>query len=248
LGEVAVESVFVSGRLVARDGRMTEPIAAPTAILAGGKLALPPPADDDFRVPVPGVRSGRARLRVIKGVRFTAWGEVEVEVRDGYATVPPGHSVIFVQHRHGRRDAAPQRALLADWGELRGAIATTYSHDAHNLVVLGRGPADMKLAANALIECGGGMAVAKDGRLLARVEMPIAGILSAAPPADLAEAFRCVRQAAGEVVEWKPPYRVFKAVEGTSLACNPGPHLTDVGLTDGSTHEILSSVVASDSP
>jgi len=244
--EVVAESVFVSGLRVARGGRMIEPITAPNASVPEGKLALPPLADDDFRVPVPGVRSGRARVRVIKGVRFTKWGEIEIEVRDGFAVIPPGHSVIFVQHRHGRHDAAPQRALLAEWGELRGAIATTYSHDSHNLVVLGRDPADMKLAANALIECGGGMAVAQAGRLLARVELPIAGMLSAAPPAEVADAFRRVREAAGQVVEWKPPYRVFKAIEGTSLACNPGPHLTDLGLTDGTMHAIVSSVVAKD--
>ncbi|MGN4998008.1 hypothetical protein ACTG25_06600 [Aeromonas sp. 80P] len=43
----------------------------------------------------------------------------------------------------------------------------------------------------------------------------------------------------GKVVEWEPPYRVFKAIEGTCLACNAGPHLTDLGLTDGLTREIV---------
>jgi adenine deaminase len=42
-----------------------------------------------------------------------------------------------VKHRHGRHQATPQIALLEGWGELRGAIATSYSHDSHNLVVLG---------------------------------------------------------------------------------------------------------------
>ena len=41
------------------------------------------------------------------------------------------------------------------------------------------------------------------------------------------------------MVEWEPPYRVFKAIEGTCLACNAGPHLTDLGLTDGLTREIV---------
>jgi adenine deaminase len=225
---------------------MAEPIATSRTTLPERKLALPPLTDNDFRLPVAGARSGRARVRVIKGVRFTEWGEIEVEVREGFAVIPPGHSIIFVQHRHGRHNATPQHALLADWGELRGAIATTYSHDSHNLVVLGRDAADMKLAANALIECGGGMAVTQAGRLLARVEMPIAGLLSAAPPAEVAAAFGRVRDCAGQVVEWKPPYRVFKAIEGTSLACNPGPHLTDLGLTDGTTHALVDGVVTSD--
>ncbi len=51
--------------------------------------------------------------------------------------IPDGFSLIWVKHRHGRHQATPQIALLEGWGELRGAIATSYSHDSHNLVVLG---------------------------------------------------------------------------------------------------------------
>ena len=87
------------------------------------------------------------------------------------------------------------------------------------------------------------MAVAKHGRLIARVELPIAGILSDQPGDILAPAFARYREAAGKVVDWEPPYRVFKAIEGTSLACNPGPHLTDLGLTDGTSGEIVDAIV-----
>jgi adenine deaminase len=244
LREMTVESTFVGGKLVARDGRMLAPIEAPAvAAPLSPKLPLRTLTAEEFRIAVPGVNSGCARLRAIKGVRFTSWGEVEVDVRNGFAQLPSGHSMLFVQHRHGQHKLGPQRALLTDWGELRGAIATTYSHDSHNLVVLGRGAAEMALAANTLIECGGGMAVVKDGRVLALAPMPIAGLLSPESPAEVAKAFAAVRAGASEVVEWKPPYRVFKAIEGTCLACNPGPHLTDLGLTDGTTGEILSGVL-----
>jgi adenine deaminase len=40
-------------------------------------------------------------------------------------------------------------------------------------------------------------------------------------------------------MQWKPPYRTFKAIEGTALACNAGPHLTDLGLIDGTLGEIV---------
>ena len=49
--------------------------------------------------------------------------------------------------------------------------------------------------------------------------------------------------AAGEVCEWKLPYRTFKALQGQCLACNSGPHLTDLGLTDGDTRQIFGAVV-----
>ena len=248
LRAVAVEDCIVAGRLVARGGKLVDPGAEPEAVRAPllSRLPLPLLANDDFCLRVPGMKSGTARVRVIKGVRFTGWGEADVKVGNGFAEIPPGYSLLFVQHRHGRHEARPQLALLADWGELKGAIATTYSHDSHNLIVLGRAADDMRLAANALIECGGGMAVVQEGRLLARIEMPIAGLLATGTPSEVAKAFKAVREAAGEAVEWKPPYRVFKAIEGTCLACNPGPHLTDLGLTDGTTREIIPIVLPRD--
>ncbi len=242
LREIVLESVFVSGRLAAHEGKMLESVSS-NLPPPGPSVKLAPVTRDDCRVHVPNVERGRARIRVIKGARFTSWSEAEVEVKDGYAVLPAGYSVIYVQHRHGRHPAQAQRALLEDWGEIHGAIATTYSHDSHNLVVLGRSPDDMQAAANAVIASGGGMAVAKNGQVIAKIEMPIAGMLSPAPPGVVAEEFRQLRAAADQVVDWQPPYRVFKAIEGTCLACNPGPHLTDLGLTDGAERSIVDMLI-----
>jgi adenine deaminase len=232
LHEIVVDKVFCSGELAAQSGKMVVPLQ-PSSVpppIATAKLA--PLTTNDCRIRIPKVENGRAKLRVIMGARFTSWGEVEVHVRGGYAELPPGYGVILVQHRHGRNDARARLAVIGDWGEIRGAIATTYSHDSHNLVVIGRSPADMQEAANAVIASGGGFAVAKDGELIARMALPVAGLLSGESPEHLAELYRQVRDAAGKVIEWLPPYRVFKALGGTCLACNPGPHLTDLGLTD----------------
>jgi adenine deaminase len=244
LRDIEVESVFASGKLVARAGKPVERVHSAPLRSSTTALKLKPLTMDECRVSLPGVHSGRATVRTIKGARFTSWGEVEIEAREGYAELPAGYGVILVQHRHGRHPAVPQRAVIEGWGELRGAIATTYSHDSHNLVVIGRLPEDMQAAANALIACGGGMATARNGKVTAIVEMPVAGMLSVEEPGRVASAYRALRSAAGEVIEWQPPYRVFKAIEGTCLACNAGPHLTDLGLTDGTTGAIVDLVVA----
>ena len=244
LRRVAVDRVFCGGRLAAQHGEMTAPIDAPAVSPPPPRAPLRPLTLDDCRVSLRGIRNGRAVIRTIQGVRFTSWSQVEVDVRDGYAELPPGYGVMLVRHRHGRHAAPVQQAVLEDWGEIRGAVATTYSHDSHNLVAIGRQPEDLQAAANALAGCGGGMAVARGGRITAMIEMPVAGMLSDAPPAEVAEAYRQVREAAGQVIEWKPPYRTFKALEGTALACNAGPHLTDLGLTDGTTGEIFDLLIA----
>ncbi|MFO3736961.1 adenine deaminase C-terminal domain-containing protein [Raoultella ornithinolytica] len=244
LERLEARKVYVAGKLVARDGALLQPIpAAEDVTPPRNTLQLAPLNTEDFVLRVPGIVHGVARLRHIRGARFTQWGEVEVQVRHGEVQLPAGFSLIWVKHRHGRHQATPQIALLEGWGELRGAIATSYSHDSHNLVVLGRNAEDMALAANRLIASGGGMALSRQGDILAHVAMPIAGMLSDLPAAELARQFRELRDLSAEIADWEPPYRVFKAIEGTCLACNAGPHLTDLGLTDGTTRQIVEPLI-----
>ena len=246
LETLTARAVYVAGQQIARDGKLLTPIAAaPGVTPPRDTLRLAPLSADDFVLRVGDIQHGSARLRHIRGARFTQWGEVEVEIRDGQVQIPAGFSLIWVKHRHGRHAAKPQMALLEGWGELRGAIATSYSHDSHNLVVLGRDAQDMAVAANQLLASGGGMALAQNGGILAHVAMPIAGMLSDKPAEALAAEFRKLRDLSAEVADWEPPYRVFKAIEGTCLACNAGPHLTDLGLTDGSTRQIVDPVISS---
>lgn len=245
LTQLNTQQVYVAGKLVAQQGKMLAPLSAnPNVMAPRDTLQLQPLVAGDFVLKVPAIRHGKAILRHIKGARFTQWNETTVEVRNGEVQIPPGFSLIWVQHRHGRHQATPQLALLEGWGELRGAIATSYSHDSHNLVVLGRDAADMALAANALIASGGGMALSQNGAILAQVAMPIAGMLSDLPAAELARQFKNLRDLSARIADWEPPYRVFKAIEGTCLACNAGPHLTDLGLTDGTTRQIVDPLIA----
>jgi adenine deaminase len=245
LEKLAARKVYVAGKLVARDGALLQPIPAAEGVTPPrNTLRLAPLNADDFVLRIPGIVHGVARLRHIRGARFTQWGEVEVQIRDGKVQLPDGFSLIWVKHRHGRHQATPQIALLEGWGELRGAIATSYSHDSHNLVVLGRDAEEMARAANRLIASGGGMALAQRGEILAHVAMPIAGMLSDLPATELARQFRELRDLSAEIADWEPPYRVFKAIEGTCLACNAGPHLTDLGLTDGTTRRIVDPLIA----
>jgi adenine deaminase len=239
LADLQVEHVFASGRHVAEGGALREAAVRPHDVSEpAGTVLVPRLQPEDFAIRLPGVPDGHARVRTIVQPRFTRWGEARVAVSKGMVTLPDTAIVMAILHRHGRRSHAPALALLEDWGRWRGALATTVSHDSHNLTVFGRDGADMARAANAVIEAGGGMAVAANGQLEALHPLPICGLLSDAPGAEVANSFRALKAAADRIADWKPPYRVFKAVVGASLACNPGPHLTDLGLTDGMSGEI----------
>ena len=243
LRDVAVATVYVNGRRVAAQGRMIEALRPTAAAPTGNTMKLPPLTLDDVRLRIPGLRNGRATIRTIKGARFNSWSERDVEVSDGFAVVPDDVSVMTVAHRHGLSNLKPQTAMIEGWDRWGGAFATSYSHDSHNLIIYGHDPQEMMLAGNTVIEMGGGNAVVKDGKVIAKIAYPVAGMLSLEAPAEVARLHGAMVEAAGQICAWQPPYRTFKALSGQSLACNPGPHLTDLGLTDGGTKEIREMLV-----
>ena len=156
--------------------------------------------------------------------------------------LPKDTALMTVFNRYGET-SKPGQGVLEGWGEWSGAIATTILHDSHNLAVFGYDPDDMAAAANALIACGGGMAVAKDGKVVAMLDLPVCGLLSTAEPEDVAVLFQKVRDAAADVSTWEGLPVMIKLIIGASLACNPGPHVTDLGITDGMTGRIVTDMV-----
>ncbi len=237
LEKIKVDRVYASGREVAKGDRLSEVIhggARADAYRDTVKLGRLSAAD--FDIALPGM--SEARVNTVVSPRFTKWGAASVTVRDGKLVLPDNMLLMAVVHRHGRKDPSPVIGILEDWGHWRGALATTISHDSHNLTVFGRNPADMAAAANAVIDAGGGMATAADGKVTALLALPVCGLLSDAPAHEVAGDFAKLRSAADAIADWMPPIRTFKAVVGASLACNPGPHVTDLGLTDGTTLEI----------
>ncbi len=240
LSGFAARHVLAGGRAVAEGGRMLIDVPACDAAVLEGSMKLPRRNADDFRVACEGAR---VRLATIDRPRFTQWGEAEAEVKDGFVVPPEGAAMISVTHRHGKAEPVTRTGFLTGWGRWNGAFATTVSHDSHNLTVFGGNAEDMALAANAVIAAGGGMAVASEGRVTALLSLPLSGLVSDAPLEDVAKAFEELRAAVGRVVEWQPPYLVFKACFGATLACNIGPHQTDMGIADVLTGRVMESPV-----
>ncbi|MBY5813240.1 adenine deaminase [Rhizobium leguminosarum] len=240
LAEFRARLVISGGRIIARNGSMQVALQQIDTAPLVNSVKLPPLTENDFRIPAKGER---VRVATIDRPRFTQWGEAETEVRDGFVVPPAGSAMISVAHRHGKTDGIPRIGFLTGWGEWRGAFCTTVSHDSHNLTVFGGNAGDMALAANAVISAGGGMAVAKDGRIEAMLPLPLSGLVTDASLKETALAFAGIRKAMEKIVTWKPPYLVFKACFGATLACNAGPHQTDRGIADVVTGKVLENPV-----
>ena len=74
---------------------------------------------------------------------------------------------------------------IKGYGLKSGAVATSISHDSHNIIVVGTNEADMAAAVNRVVEIGGGIVVLDGGRVLGEVQLQIAGIMSEEPLLDV---------------------------------------------------------------
>ncbi|EKF59892.1 adenine deaminase [Agrobacterium albertimagni AOL15] len=243
LTDLKARLVFSNGVLVARNGELLAKLTSVDPSALTRSMKIEPLTSDDFRVAAKGQS---VRVATINRPRFTEWGERQARVENGFVVPPEGTTLIAVAHRHGRSDSRPRVGFLENWGEWRGAFATTVSHDSHNLTVFGSDPEDMAMAANAVIASGGGMAVVSQRRIAALLPLPLSGLVSDVPLQQVARDFSLLRSAMDEIVDWQPPYLVFKACFGATLACNAGPHQTDRGIADVGTGRLLETPVLPD--
>ena len=234
LEHFSVAAVFVAGELVAQAGRMAVPLPVTrSAVEEENTVHLAaPPRPEDF---VLRAHSGRqeARLRVLvlnpgapRGLEEMTFpvreGVVDVSARDGVCLA----SVIERHGRNGNRSLVPVKGL----GLRRGAVASTVSHDSHNLVVAGRNAADMALAANELAACGGGICCADGGRVTALLPLPIAGLLSPLPVEEIVPILEKLNAALRDLgIAARQP---LGAIFGLALPVIPSYSVTDMGLVD----------------
>ena len=189
---------------------------------------------ESFRIAAPAGAGKTVKTRVIEIIPNRVGNYerlLDLPVKDGFVEPDAGQDVMkmVVFERH-HETGTKGVGFLKGFGFKKGAMAQTVSHDAHNLLVAGTNDADMALAANTLVECGGGMCAVADGKVLAVVPLPIAGLMNDLPVREMAELVAKLDAA------WKQmgcvinsPYMTMALVP---LACLPELRLTNRGLVD----------------
>jgi adenine deaminase len=178
-------------------------------------------------------------MRVEPGSTFTAYGRFPCAVRDGVAEWrSAGLCLIASVERYGKR--SPVRlGFVSGTLSAPGAVATTWAHDSHNILVMGTSVDDMVAAVNELIAMQGGYIVYGSGKPLARASLPVGGIVSDGPYEVLAAEIRAVRAAmrslgyvhADEIMSFST----------LSLLVSPSLKISDKGLIDVRTQEFVES-------
>ena len=238
LNDIRITRTIIDGDVVAEDGRMTVEIGrgnVPEFVRETMHIGTPI-TSDSFKIAAPEGTdpNGKVRARVIEIIpnRVGSYERfVDLSVEDGFVGADVSQDVMkmVVFERH-HETGTKGFGFLKGFGFKKGAMAQTVAHDAHNLLVAGTNDEDMALAANTLIECGGGMCAVADGKVLALVPLPIAGLMSERPVEEVAELVSKLDAAWTEMgCVINSPYMTMAIIP---LACLPELRLTNSGLVD----------------
>lgn len=197
--------------------------------------------EEDLLVKVPKKYNGEVTCRtinVMKNTTFTEEGEVSLNVINNVLKWENTNcALIAVFERYGKNNNV---AFGLVQGEIikEGAVATTWAHDHHNVMVMGRNIEDMVLAVNNLIDSKGGYIVVKNNNILAKLELPIGGIVSDEPIEVIGEKLGEVRSAMKEL--GYNHMNEIMSFSTLSLPVSPAIKITDKGLIDVKNCKVVS--------
>jgi adenine deaminase len=199
--------------------------------------------EHDLRIEADGETARVRAIGMVAGELATEHRIVEAPVVDG--AVPAAPDLDLAKAASIERHGGPGTiglGFVQGLGLRRGAVGTTVAHDNHNLLVVGTNDADMLVAVERLASAGGGMIAVADGEVRALVELPIAGLLSDRPVAQVASQVEALDRAYAELgttIEFP-----FMMVSFLSLGVIPALRLTNRGLVDGREFTLVEPVLA----
>jgi adenine deaminase len=242
LSALPVERVWARGRLVAEGGRCLADcphLDWPEDARRSVRLKRPLTAAD-FVVKAPeGANTVTARvIGVIENQAPNKALTAELAVTDGTVAGDPAQDIaqVALVERH-RGTGGVVNGFVKGFGYRgRVGVAATVAHDSHHIIAVGTSREDMALAVNRLAEVGGGFTVWRDGAQMALVELPIAGLMSDAPAAEVAAKAQAVvdaMAACGSTLDNAVIQHSFLA-----LVVIPELRISDLGLVDVTRFEI----------
>lgn len=244
LETLPINRVIARGKTVAIDGELMlaeSPFNWPESARGTVNMGAPKTASD-FEIKAPsGANTARVRvIGVVENQAPTQALKAELEVRDGLVVGDESKDVCQIALVERHRGTGDVTNAFVSGFTYKGdcAVASTVAHDSHHMIVVGTSHADMALAANRLAEVGGGVTVFKDGKELALIRLPIAGLMSDAPATEVAaDADRMVAAMAECGSTINNGYMQHSLL---ALVVIPALRISDQGLIDVTTFEKVS--------
>ena len=241
LSNIHPTHVFFEGKLVAQDGKLLQPIEDKECeIETRNSVQLKELSLDDFHVDTP-VENGKVNVNVMVypnlELSSTYVEKTEFEVKDGSIVLPnDDYKFVIVLNRYGKGTIG--KGIVKGFGTKKGALASTVSHDSHNLTVVYDNERDALLVANTLKECGGGMCAAYNGTVLSTLPLPLAGLMSLKSAEELSVVSQKMKQAIVELGLTDMENPLLRIVT-LALPVIPEVKMSDLGLVDVLTKKIV---------
>lgn len=239
LKEFEVRQVYKKGQLIAEDGNYLEPrhrkVEQPRSTM---NLSY---REDDFAV----VANGAKKIRVIEIVpnQIVTRSLIEAsKIENGNVVSDVDRDILklVVVERH-RATGNVGLGFVRGFDLKRGALGSTVAHDAHNVIVVGTNDRDMIAAIGALEKMRGGQVAVVDGKVIAELPLPIAGLVSDQPLETVIEKINQINAAAAKLgSSLEAP---FMTLSFLSLSPIPELKLTDQGLVDAGNLKLTSLIV-----
>jgi adenine deaminase len=238
LEKFEIVDVYSNGELTARNGKIAVQMylkSKPFPEWAKKTVKTPDLKAEDFMVGAP-IQHGSAYVHIIEVKGFETYlKEDKLPIENGYLKIL-NYALALVVERHGKIGSMA-KALISGLNMEKGAIASTVAHDSHNMVILGRSPSDMAKAWKALLEAQGGYVVVLNGKVIAILKLPVAGLMSEEPIEKVAEEFKKIRRAERELgLEEDTPIPLISLL---TLPVIPHVRVTDRGLFDVDRGELI---------
>lgn len=234
------DAVFYGGKLVAEHGRLLAPIKdRDYGLEKRNSMNIEEVALEDFIIKAP-VKDGSVKVNVMEYhdllQSMTRLSVCELKVRDERVILEDGMAFVAVLNRHGKGTRA--LGVVKNFGLREGAVASTVSHDSHNLTVVYFNPEDALAAAGELIAVGGGMTAVKSGQVLNTLRLEVGGLMTKLDAEQLTkEAARMkeVERGLGLTVQENPLLRIVTL----ALPVIPDVKMSDLGLVSVAEQQIL---------
>ena len=243
IGTSLPTAVFVDGEKVVDNSRLVKDVPKNPSTLAFEKrntVNLSVKTPENFAVLAPnGQLTGNVLLRTIKfeaGNVLNTEGQKELPLVNGAVSIAGQDNLAwgFVLNRY---DGIKTGIALLEGYELKeGAIASTISHDCHNLVVVFKDANAAALATNALIACGGGLAYV-NGKLETKTHpLPVGGLMSAEDPGAVANRFD---ELEAFYMQSHGTQSHLMSIVTLALAVIPQYRISDLGIVDVMAEKII---------
>ncbi len=223
------ETVIKNGLIVAEKGEILTNSESKKISSLRGTVNIRWLEADDLKIKAksPFVKA----IEVTPGQLVTKCTKAKINIIDGYANSNVEDDIlkILVIERH-KASGNIGRGFVKGFGIKSGAIASTVAHDSHNMIVIGTNDDDMLKAIKELVKSQGGKVIIKNGEVIAKLELPIAGLMSE----DNAETVinKVNQLKAGEKIIGCTLAEPFMTMSFLSLSVIPELKLTDKGLMD----------------